>query len=280
MAANVYNVVNKLLGVKGNIIKVRFRVGRRVLEAYVPDDEMWGAVKDILLNREYEYVSGFELENLKDKVVIDIGAHVGLYSLLASLYARKVISIEPHPVNYRLLEINKIINNAQNIHPINTAIVGTKIRQIVRLCESIHSGGASIMMERSSTCYDVSAQTLNEIVENYIDDLDSDVLLKMDVEGAEFDIFRSLDIGLLRRIKFIVMELHLKYGALCDIIEKLKLANFQIHYFIRHLSLNMLKPQIEVKGLLKLRILKSIVYLIASIGKLKNNDLVILFAYR
>ncbi|RLE90918.1 MAG: hypothetical protein DRN04_14005 [Thermoprotei archaeon] len=280
MANNIYNVANKLLGVKGDIIRVRFRVEGRVLEAYVPDDEMWGAIKDILLNREYEYIPGFELENLKDKVVIDIGAHVGLYSLLASLYAKKVISIEPHPVNYRLLEINKFINNAQNIHPINTAIIGTKFVRSVRLCQSVHSGGASIMIESSSKCYDVPAQTLNEIVENYIDDVDSDVLLKMDVEGAEFDIFRSLDIGLLGRIRFIVMELHLKYGPLYDIVEKLKLANFQICYFHPPLIAKHAKPRIEVKDLLKLRILKSMIYLIASIGKLKNNDLVILFAYR
>jgi len=52
MIANVYNIVNKLLGVKGNIFKLRFKVGGRVLKAYVPDDEIWGAVKDILLNRE------------------------------------------------------------------------------------------------------------------------------------------------------------------------------------------------------------------------------------
>jgi len=279
MGTNIYDIVNKLLKVKGNVIKVRFKVGGRILEAYVPDDEMWGAIKDVLLNREYEYISGFELENLKDKVVIDVGAHVGLYSLLASLYARKVISIEPHPINYRLLEINKTINNAQSIHPINAAIVGTKIRHVVQLCESMHSGGASIMMERSSKCYEVPAQTLNEIVEKHVD-LDNDVLLKMDVEGAEFDIFRSLDIDLLRRIRFIVMEIHLRYGALSDVIERLKLANFQISYFHPPLLAKHAKPRIEVVDLLKLRILKSIIYLIASIGKLKNNDLVILFAYR
>jgi len=92
-------------------------------EAYVPDDEFWGAIKDILIKREYEYLPGFELSNLKDKVVIDVGAHVGLYSLVASVYTKKVIVVEPHSVNYRLLEMNITMNNVSNIIPINATLV-------------------------------------------------------------------------------------------------------------------------------------------------------------
>jgi len=134
-------------------------------------------------------------------------------------------------------------------------------------------------MESPSKRYEVPAQTLNEIVEKYID-LDDNVLLKMDVEGAEFDIFRSLDADLLRRIRFIVMETHLRYGTLSDIIEKLKLADFKINYFHSPLLAKHAKPRVEVEDLLELKILKSIIYLIVSMGKLRTEDLVILFAYR
>ena len=164
---DILKIINRLLGVKGSIIKVRFRVGDRAYEAFVPDDQYWIAIKDILLNREYEYIPRFALENLRGKVVIDAGAHVGLYSLVASTYAKKVISIEPHPINYKLLEVNKIINNAQNIHPINATIVGSKT-VVTKLCESSHSGEASIMIRNSSKCYEVSSLTLNEIIENML----------------------------------------------------------------------------------------------------------------
>ena len=65
MASRVYEYVNRLLGIKGNIIKVKFRMENKVYEVYVPGDEMWGAIKDILLNREYESLHGFELKSLK-----------------------------------------------------------------------------------------------------------------------------------------------------------------------------------------------------------------------
>lgn len=102
---NIYNIANKLLRARGNVIKIRFDVGNKTYEAYVPDDECWGSMKDILLNREYEYIPLFSIENLKGFTVIDVGAHVGLYSLVVSNYAHSIVSIEPHPVNYRLLEI-------------------------------------------------------------------------------------------------------------------------------------------------------------------------------
>ena len=276
---DILKIINRLLGVKGDIIKVRFRVGDRAYEAFVPDDQYWIAIKDILLNREYEYIPRFALENLRGKVVIDAGAHVGLYSLVVAAYARKVISIEPHPVNYRLLEINRVINNAWNIVPINAAIVGTCTEQNVKLCESTHSGGATIVAEASSKCYYVPATTLTKIVEEYVDQDDS-IMLKIDVEGVEFDIFKYLDLALLKRIEAIVGEIHLNYGNIDDIIEKLKSAGFQIRYFHPPLIAENAKPPIDVKGMLKLKILRSVIYSIASICKLKDENLLILFAWR
>lgn len=276
---DVLKVINKILGAKGNIIKIRFSVGEQGYEVFVPDDEYWGSIKDILLNREYEYIPRFHIKNLKGKVVIDAGAHVGLYSLIVATYAKKVISIEPHPVNYRLLEINRVINNAWNIVPINAAIVGTYTQQNVKLCESTHSGGATIVTEASSKCYYVPATTLTKIVEEYVDQDDS-IMLKIDVEGAEFDIFNHLDPALLKRIEAIVGEIHLNYGNIDDIIKKLKTAGFQIKYLHPPLIAENAKPPIDVKGMLKLKILRSVIYSIASICKLKDENLLILFAWR
>ncbi|MCS7385823.1 MAG: FkbM family methyltransferase [archaeon GB-1867-005] len=183
----VYRFINKVLGVKGNVIKVKFKVGNRSFKAYVPDDEYWGSIKDILLSREYEYLLGFELSNLKDKVVIYARAHVGLYFLVASTYARKVIAIEPHPVNYRLLEINILMNNASNIVPINAALVG-KNSGTVKIYEASHSGAATIVSKTSSKYYEVPTITLDKILKEHVRQGDA-VLLKIDIEGAEFEVF-------------------------------------------------------------------------------------------
>ena len=274
---NIYTIVNKLLRTRGNVIKVRFSVGNKLYEAYVPDDERWGSIKDILLNREYEYVPLFSIENLKGFTVIDVGAHVGLYSLVVSDYARRIISIEPHPVNYRLLEINRIVNNIEAMTTLNVAVVGTKANS-VKLCEGCHSGGSSIVIESSSRCYQIQAITLNELIENYV--ANSRVLLKMDIEGAEFNVFKTIDLDLLRSIERIVMEIHLRYGSLDIIVDKLKSAGFTVSYFYPPLIAKEAKPPIRVQNMAWLKILRSAIYSIAKLGKLKDRDLVILFAWR
>lgn len=63
------------------------------------------------------------LESLKqDDVFVDVGAHIGLYSIyVARFKACKVIAIEPHPENYKLLVSNMRLNNLENIIALNIA---------------------------------------------------------------------------------------------------------------------------------------------------------------
>ena len=189
-----------------------------------------------------------------------------------------MISIEPHPINYRLLEINKITNNAQNVHPVNAAIVSAKVVTI-RPYESSHSGEASIMMKNSSKCYEVASLTLSKIIENYVNQGKS-VFLKIDVEGAEFDIFKHLNSSVLKHIEAIVGGIHLKHGNVNDIVEKLRSEGFQIKYFHPPLIAKNAKPLIKVEDMLKLKIIRSAIYSIASVCKLEDENLLILFAWR
>lgn len=247
---NIYNIINKLLRVRGNISKIRFSVGSRLYEAYVPDDEYWGA--------------------------IDVGAHVGLYSLVASSYAKKIIAVEPHPVNYRLLEINKMINNAETIETLNAAVVGQADQHSVKLCEGNHSGSSSIM-ETSPRCYQAPAIKLSDIIENYTS---NKILVKMDIEGAEFEVLKSMNREALKHIERIVMEVHLRYGPIDAIVDKLRQAGFTVKYLHPPLVTKDAKPPIRVQDMAQLKILRSTVYSIAKLGRLKVRDLAILFAYK
>ncbi|MCS7121544.1 MAG: FkbM family methyltransferase [Archaeoglobaceae archaeon] len=55
-------------------------------------------------------------------VVVDAGAHVGLFTIYASRKAKKVIAIEPNPKNYSLLELNIKRNNLKNVKAIKKAL--------------------------------------------------------------------------------------------------------------------------------------------------------------
>lgn len=159
--------------------------------------------------------------------------------MVVSNYAHRVISVEPHPINYKLLKINKIANNVEGMLTLNAAIVGTKTDR-TKLCESTHSGGSSIMIESPSKCYRIQTKHLNELIESYTGN--DKVLLKMNIEGAEFDIFKSVDPNLLRSVERIVMEVHLRYGSLNIIVNKLKSAGFSVKYFYPPLTAKDARP--------------------------------------
>ena len=145
LSSEMTKIIDKILGVNGKIIKVKFDVDCKGFEAYVQDDQCFGAIKDILLNREYEYLPEFELKNFRNKRVVDAGAHVGFFSLVASRFAREVIAIEPHPINYELLKLNLVNNKVHNVLTINKALWHETSK--IEIHEGFHTGGGSVFEE-------------------------------------------------------------------------------------------------------------------------------------
>jgi hypothetical protein len=72
-----------------NGLKIKLRTKSTDLQAFA----------NVWILKEYE-VKGFEI--LQNEIIIDIGGHIGLFSLYASLKNPdgKIISIEPHPQNF------------------------------------------------------------------------------------------------------------------------------------------------------------------------------------
>ncbi|MEM4346983.1 MAG: FkbM family methyltransferase [Candidatus Altiarchaeota archaeon] len=71
----------------------------------------------------------YELKKLKrGSIVVDVGAHVGLVSVLSSkgFNAKKVISFEPCSNNFKLLKKNKEVNECKNIIIHNLAVSDRK----------------------------------------------------------------------------------------------------------------------------------------------------------
>lgn len=63
----------------------------------------------------------FKKEIKKGDTVLDLGAHIGYYTLLAAKLVGekgKVFAFEPEPTNFALLKKNIKINNYQNVIPV------------------------------------------------------------------------------------------------------------------------------------------------------------------
>jgi len=78
----------------------------------------------------------------KNTVFIDIGAHIGYYSLLCASKAKQgqIISFEPVPANFKIFEKNISLNNFQNINPIKKAISNQNESSLLYLSAESNTG--------------------------------------------------------------------------------------------------------------------------------------------
>ncbi len=127
----------------------------------------------------------------KGDTVFDIGANIGIYTILASKLVGprgKVYAFEPDPENYRLLIKNIKLNKLENVVAVKSAL-GDKTGR-VRFYQDISNPGESSLAELyRANRYMVSITTLDKFCStNHIKRIQ---IIKMDVEGGEIDILNG-----------------------------------------------------------------------------------------
>src|ERR687897_2471415 len=130
-------------------------------------------------------------------IVVDIGAHIGLYTIISSKRVGangKVVAIEAHPSNFEMLKSNIKLNQLTNVTPLNYAVYSkeTKIKLYLPEVESGYTIYNTIMSNRARTedkFVEVNANTLDYILQSKgITDVN---WIKIDVEGAEFEVLKG-----------------------------------------------------------------------------------------
>jgi len=151
------------------------------------------------------YNGNYKLKIPNDSVIIDIGAHIGAYSILASKYAKVVYAFEPYSESYSLLTNNIEMNQIGNVKTYCKGIAKKKGKK--KLYLSPNSVGAySIYSLINQKSCKIECITLGDfIISNKIEKVD---ILKLDVEGAEYEILFNLPKEILSKIKNITMECH------------------------------------------------------------------------
>jgi len=116
-------------------------------------------------------------------IVVDIGAHVGVFSMyLAKRYPfLSIISFEPTPCNFVNLKRNLQLNGVGNVHACNLAVTADG-RNIQMLVDPRNTGGASGFVQTATPEQQVFAArstTLDAIFADY--GLTSCKMLKIDL---------------------------------------------------------------------------------------------------
>jgi len=114
-------------------------------------------------------------------VYVDIGAHVGYYSLLASRVVGdggKVIAVEANPDTFAALSANLALNDSGNVEARNIAATATACRVQTRRGDPKNSGSNRIVVGASG----VDGLPLRDILGL---DLPRSHFIKIDIEGSE-----------------------------------------------------------------------------------------------
>lgn len=156
------------------------------------------------------YFRHFPLE-LNSPTIIDIGAHKGYFScMVARKYPKsRIISIEPDPVNFEYLKENLSRNNIDNVTSLKYAVSNhnaTSSFYVAQKSSVIHSLNRENVPSPNVSEIKVECRTLSKILsEHRITHVD---ILKMDIEGLEYDVLLKLHDRILSKIDVFMVEAH------------------------------------------------------------------------
>ena len=137
--------------------------------------------------------------------VVDIGANIGCFTLLAAQRASRVLAFEPFPPNLEMLRENVTLNDATNVEIFPLA-VGDKQGESVLFIPDNDSfvGRVSLHPGRGTRTTECACTTLDQVVmDNGLGKVD---LLKIDCQGAEYEILYGASPDTLGCIRQIIAE--------------------------------------------------------------------------
>lgn len=191
---------------KTSIKKLKLR--RPALEIMVRSAmDVW-SVKETFVDQFY---TRYGVPVQEGWTVVDIGAGIGDYSLYAAHGNRAgaIYAYEPFHESYELLKCNLALNGIENVHTRQQAVWGAagEVQLDLSSGEPLQISSSERVDRNSAagkTCVD--AVTLPHLLrEERIEKID---LLKLDCEGAEYEIFFKAPADVFGKIERVIMEYH------------------------------------------------------------------------
>lgn len=198
-------------------------LGRPPLQTTIDGVNLWGYLRHrgflaSLLDGEYESLSRrlYQQSLRPGLTVVDGGAHIGLYTLLAARGLGRdgrIVALEPDPYNFRALRLNVQRAGHQNVTVLRKALSNTM--GIASFHRNVGTIGCSLIDRttvRPSQRIAVEVTTLDAILGN---EVPGALLIKLDIEGAEPLALRGMR-QVLKRAESVVLLLELNPPALRD----------------------------------------------------------------
>ncbi|MFC7739015.1 FkbM family methyltransferase [Roseomonas sp. GCM10028921] len=119
--------------------------------------------------------------------VLDIGANIGYFTMLSAMLvgpAGRVLAVEPNPGNARMVEASRVLNGFNQVTVLQAG-AGRKVGLLA--LNTSHSNGTTSTLEAKSSSI-LEARTVACVpLDRMVPEIGSIDLIKIDVEGAEYN---------------------------------------------------------------------------------------------
>ena len=187
--------------------KSQFRLGDRAQEFSLPylsqgqvDSPNLFGMNELILFAYYELTVGY-----KYKKVLDLGANIGLHTILLSMLGARVTAVEPDPLTFQELS-NNVADELPNhkVNLINAAACTKDLKSVKFLRVMQNRTGSHLLGARELLPYggfeeiSVPGLSIKGLLNESYD------LVKIDVEGSEADLLCSFDLDLFSETSYMV----------------------------------------------------------------------------
>jgi FkbM family methyltransferase len=222
-----YNVENNLLYSKDIFIKKSTKKRTFYLDIINPFDCLFNNYNEMFVENKYDCYS---LKNLD--VVLDIGANNGLFSLLMlNNGCKKIYAFEPNEKS--LINLKHFASNSNNAIEVIEKAIYTKNENLEFFIDNNNTTIGSL----SKTHLQLNGSDIQKIIvpaisiKTFIDqhNIEKISLIKMDIEGAEYDIIDNLENDVYEKTDSFLIEYHDNNDQrVIKIIETLKNKGYDI----------------------------------------------------
>lgn len=158
-------------------------------------------------DEEYYFAHGLDIK--QGDIVLDIGAHIGLFSVLAEKKGATVHAFEPVLAYFNMLRYNLLSNVCENVVVNNMAIMAQSGEFEVQVpdLKTVKNTGTAFVGKNKAGFETQSCKAVS--IHAVLSDLPKVDFMKLDCEGSEYEILYAMYPDEFKKVRQISMEFHI-----------------------------------------------------------------------
>lgn len=177
--------------------------GKRV-KIEIADQAGVSVFEEIFQDNDYFPVKQL-IENSSSGTILDLGGHIGCFSIWAATLnpQLRIISIEPEEENFNYLKRNIKNNRIDGVTCKNLAVSTETGTGKLKVAEDSHNHRLDGQGEKT-----VSLVSFKDLIEKQTNKSGDLLLVKIDIEGTEHQLFAETENEVLKKVKNYIIEYH------------------------------------------------------------------------